>query len=99
MKALGERLGKNPGLAKEVGALLQLDVTNPDGHWVLDLTGAGAVREGTDAKATTKLRIDDADLVALTKDPSQVKSFFQRGKLRVDGDVTAAHKLTFLKDL
>jgi 3-hydroxyacyl-CoA dehydrogenase/3a,7a,12a-trihydroxy-5b-cholest-24-enoyl-CoA hydratase len=99
MKALGERLGKNPGLAKEVGALLQLDVTNPDGHWILDFTGAGAVREGTDAKATTKLRIDDADLVALTKDPSQVRSFFQRGKLRVDGDVTAAHKLTFLKDL
>jgi len=99
MKALGERLGKNPGLAKEVGALVQLDVTNPEGHWVLDLTGAGAVREGTEAKATAKLRIDDADLVALAKDPSHVRDLFQRGKLRVDGDVTVAHKLGFLKDL
>jgi len=99
MKALGERLAKNTGLAKEVGALLQLDVQNPEGHWVLDFTGNGGVREGTEPKATTKLRIDDADLVALTRDPSQVKELFQRGKLRVDGNVGPAHKLSILKDL
>ncbi len=79
--------------------MIQLDVTNPEGHWVLDLTGSGQVREGVDAKATTKLRIDDADLVALCRDPSNVRDFFQRGKLRVDGDVGPAHKLGFLKDL
>ncbi len=99
MKALADRLSKNPGLAREVGVLLQLDVTGPEGHWVLDLTGAGAVREGTDARATTRLRIDDGDLVALAKDPAQVQDYFQRGKLRVDGDVRPAHKLAFLKDL
>jgi len=103
LKALGERLAKNPSLAKENGALIQLDVTGPESanvsHWVLDFTGAGAVREGTEPKATTKLRIDDGDLVALTKDPGQVRDFFQRGKLRVDGDVRPAHKLSFLKDL
>jgi 3-hydroxyacyl-CoA dehydrogenase/3a,7a,12a-trihydroxy-5b-cholest-24-enoyl-CoA hydratase len=99
MKALGERLAKNTGLAKEVGSVIQLDVTNPDGHWVLDLTGAGSVKEGSDAKATTKLRIDDADLVALTKDPGVAHEFYQRGKLRVDGDVAPARKLGFLKDL
>ena len=37
--------------------------------------------------------------MALTKDPSQARDFFQRGKLRVDGDVRLAHKLGFLKDL
>jgi len=99
VKALGERLSKNPSLAKEVGVVIQLNVTNPEGHWVLDLSGSGAVKEGTEAKATTTLRIDDADLVALSKDPSQVRDFFQRGKLRVDGDVRPAHKLGFLKDL
>ncbi len=99
LKALGERLAKNPSLAKENGALIQLDVTGPESHWVLDFTGAGAVREGTEPKAPTKLRIDDGDLVALTKDPGQVRDFFQRGKLRVDGDVRPAHKLSFLKDL
>jgi 3-hydroxyacyl-CoA dehydrogenase/3a,7a,12a-trihydroxy-5b-cholest-24-enoyl-CoA hydratase len=99
VKALGERLAKNPSLAKENGALIQLDVTGPESHWVLDFTGSGAVREGTEPKATTKLRIDDGDLVALTKDPGQVRDLYQRGKLRVDGDVRPAHKLSFLKDL
>ena len=66
---------------------------------MLDFTGNGAVREGTEPKAPTKLRIDDADLVALTKDPAAVRDFYQRGKLRVDGDVRPAHKLGFLKDL
>jgi 3-hydroxyacyl-CoA dehydrogenase/3a,7a,12a-trihydroxy-5b-cholest-24-enoyl-CoA hydratase len=99
MKALGERLGKTPGLAKEVGGVLQFDVTGPDGHWVADLTGPGAVREGHEPKATTVLRLDDADLAALAKDPSLAQSLYQHGKLRVDGDVRPAHKLGFLKDL
>ena len=88
----------NPRFGPET-AVIQLNVTNPEGHWVLDLSGSGAVKEGTEAKATTTLRIDDADLVALSKDPSQVRDFFQRGKLRVDGDVRPAQKLGFLKDL
>jgi (3R)-3-hydroxyacyl-CoA dehydrogenase / 3a,7a,12a-trihydroxy-5b-cholest-24-enoyl-CoA hydratase / enoyl-CoA hydratase 2 len=99
LKALGERLAKSPALAKEYGSVIQLDVKNPDGSWVIDLTGSGAVREGKDAKATTVLRIDDADLVALTKDPNQAQSLYQHGKLRVDGDVRPATKLSFLKDL
>ena len=36
LKALGERLAKTPSLAHEVGALIQLDVKNPDGSWVID---------------------------------------------------------------
>jgi 3-hydroxyacyl-CoA dehydrogenase/3a,7a,12a-trihydroxy-5b-cholest-24-enoyl-CoA hydratase len=98
-KALGERLSKNPSLAREVSAVLQFDVKSPDGSWTVDLTGAGAVREGKDAKATTVFRIDDADLVTLSKDPSQTRDLFQHGKLRVDGDIRPAHKLGFLKDL
>jgi 3-hydroxyacyl-CoA dehydrogenase/3a,7a,12a-trihydroxy-5b-cholest-24-enoyl-CoA hydratase len=99
LKALGERLAKNPGLAREVGALLQLHVRNPDASWVIDLTGAGVVRQGADPTATTVLRIDDADLAALAKDPTLAQSFYQQGKLRVEGDVRPAHKLAFLKDL
>jgi 3-hydroxyacyl-CoA dehydrogenase/3a,7a,12a-trihydroxy-5b-cholest-24-enoyl-CoA hydratase len=57
------------------------------------------VREGTDAKATTVLRIEDADLAALCKDPGKAQDLYQHGKLRVDGDVRPAHKLSFLKDL
>jgi 3-hydroxyacyl-CoA dehydrogenase/3a,7a,12a-trihydroxy-5b-cholest-24-enoyl-CoA hydratase len=101
-KALADRLAKSPGLAKEVGAILQFDVKDAAGavrRWVVDLTGAGAVREGADAKATTALRASDADLVELCKDPARARDFYQHGKLRVDGDVRVAHKLGFLKDL
>jgi len=99
MKSLAERLAKNTALAKEVGVVLQLDVANPEGHWVIDLTGAGSLREGSEPKATTRLGIDDADLVLLSRDPSVARDFFQRGKLKVGGDVGPAHKLGFLKDL
>jgi 3-hydroxyacyl-CoA dehydrogenase/3a,7a,12a-trihydroxy-5b-cholest-24-enoyl-CoA hydratase len=98
-KALAERLAKNAGLAKEVGAVLQFNVTNPNAGWVVDLTGVGAVREGSDAKAGAAFRIDDADLAGLCKDPGRARDLYQHGKLRVDGDVRIAHKLGFLKDL
>ena len=98
-KAVSERLAKNPALAREVGACLQFDVTGPDASWVVDLTGAGVVREGTDAKAATRLRIADGDLAALCKDPQAARDLYQRGTLRVDGDVRGAQKLAFLKDL
>jgi 3-hydroxyacyl-CoA dehydrogenase/3a,7a,12a-trihydroxy-5b-cholest-24-enoyl-CoA hydratase len=98
-KALGERLARNPGLAREVGALVQFQVTSPSASYVVDLTGAGAVREGTEAAATSTLRIDDADLAALSKDPSTARDLYQHGKLKVIGDVRVAQKLGFLKDL
>ncbi len=98
-KALAERLAKNAGLAKEVGVVLQFNVTNPKASWVVDLTGAGAVREGSEGKPAAALRIDDADLAALCKDPGKARDLYQHGKLRVDGDVRIAHKLGFLKDL
>src|SRR5580704_1056514 len=92
-KALAERLAKNPALATEVGAVLQFNVTNPKASWIVDLTGTGGVREGTDSKARAALRVDDADLVALCKDPGAARDLYQHGKLRVDGDVRIAHKL------
>jgi 3-hydroxyacyl-CoA dehydrogenase/3a,7a,12a-trihydroxy-5b-cholest-24-enoyl-CoA hydratase len=92
-------LAKKPGLAKELGAIVQFDVKSPDKSWVVDLTGAGAVREGSDAKATTVLRISDGDLSAICLDPGAARDLYQHGRLRVDGDVRIAHKLGFLKDL
>ncbi len=74
-------------------------MTNPKASWVVDLTGAGAVREGTEAGAQAALRIDDAELAALSKDPGRARDLYQHGKLRVDGDVRIAQKLGFLKDL
>jgi 3-hydroxyacyl-CoA dehydrogenase/3a,7a,12a-trihydroxy-5b-cholest-24-enoyl-CoA hydratase len=98
-RALAERLAKNPAIAREVGAVVQFDVMSPDASWVVDLAGPGSVREGKDASAAAVFRIQDRDLALLSRDPSSVRDLYQRGKLRVDGDVRLAQKLGFLKDL
>ena len=105
-KALEDRLAKNPSLAKEVGQVLAFRVKGPGASdarsYVVDLTGKGAVKEGTDAKAAATFTIDEDDLFALAKDGSvadRVKDLYMRGKLRVDGDARLAHKLGFLNNL
>ncbi len=95
-KALGERLAKTPGLAKEVGAVVAFVI---DGKtWTVDLkSGNGAVKEG-DGKADVTLKMTDDNLVHLTKD-GHLRELYQRGEVRIDGDVRVAHKLTFFKGL
>jgi 3-hydroxyacyl-CoA dehydrogenase/3a,7a,12a-trihydroxy-5b-cholest-24-enoyl-CoA hydratase len=98
-KALAARLAKDPGIAAEVGAVIQFVVKDPDGAYTVDLSAApGSVKEGKAAAATTTLTLAEEDLVALAKGASAA-SLHQHGKLRVDGDVRPAHKLGFLKDL
>ncbi len=98
MKALSERIAKTPGLAKEVGAVVQFVVTGPDSAFVVDLkNGAGGVKEGTSAADVT-LKLSDDDLEALVKGDS-VRDLFQRGRIRIDGDMRVAPKLNFFKGL
>jgi 3-hydroxyacyl-CoA dehydrogenase/3a,7a,12a-trihydroxy-5b-cholest-24-enoyl-CoA hydratase len=98
-RALGERLKQNPSLAKEVGQVLQFKIKDPDRAFVVDLTGAGAVREGTEAKAAATFTLTDVDLASLAKKDANARDLFQHGKLRVDGDLQLAHKLSFLNGL
>jgi 3-hydroxyacyl-CoA dehydrogenase/3a,7a,12a-trihydroxy-5b-cholest-24-enoyl-CoA hydratase len=97
-KALGERLVKNPALAKEVGQVLLFKVKSPDKSYIVDLTGTGAVREGTGDAAMT-LTVADEDLATLTKGADAQRDLYQHGKLRVDGDARLAQKLSFLNQL
>jgi (3R)-3-hydroxyacyl-CoA dehydrogenase / 3a,7a,12a-trihydroxy-5b-cholest-24-enoyl-CoA hydratase / enoyl-CoA hydratase 2 len=95
-KALSERLQKTPNLAKEVGAVVQFVVTDPDASYVADFR-SGTVKEGT-AKAEATLRLADDDLVALAQGES-LRDLYQHGRVRIDGDPRVAHKLTFFKGL
>jgi 3-hydroxyacyl-CoA dehydrogenase/3a,7a,12a-trihydroxy-5b-cholest-24-enoyl-CoA hydratase len=96
---LAERLAQNPGLAAEVGALLQFHIKSPDRSYVVDLRGAPDVHEGTDAAAQAVLTLAEEDLLALLQDPGQARSLYMHGKLRVDGDARVAGRLGFLKGL
>jgi (3R)-3-hydroxyacyl-CoA dehydrogenase / 3a,7a,12a-trihydroxy-5b-cholest-24-enoyl-CoA hydratase / enoyl-CoA hydratase 2 len=96
VKALGERFGKTPNLAKEVGAKVGLVVD--DKSWLLDLTGNGAISEGDTKGASITLTLGDDDLVALAKGEN-LRDLYQHGRIRIDGDPRVAHKLNFFKGL
>ena len=89
--ALAKRIAENPGLASEVRATLKFVVEGTEQMFALG--GADA------AKVDATLTISDADLVALVTGKASAKSLFQHGQLKVDGDVSVAHRLGFLKSL
>jgi 3-hydroxyacyl-CoA dehydrogenase/3a,7a,12a-trihydroxy-5b-cholest-24-enoyl-CoA hydratase len=98
INALGERISKTPGLAKEVGAVVQLIVTGPDASFVLDLkNGNGSVKEGT-GPADVTLKLSDDTLEALAKGEA-FRDHYQHGNIRIDGDARIAPKLNIFKGL
>jgi hypothetical protein len=98
-KALQERLAKNPGLAKEVDAVIAFKVKDAGFEFTAELKGASpSVKPGFDARAGTRIILTDEALGALAKGES-AQSLYQHGQLRVDGELGAAHRLGFLKQL
>ncbi|MFL5322201.1 MAG: SCP2 sterol-binding domain-containing protein, partial [Myxococcaceae bacterium] len=97
VSALKDRLQKNPALAKEVNAVVQFKVKDPEFLFVADFV-KGDVREGSD-KATATITLTDEALTQLAKGEETPQSLYQHGQLRVDGDVLVAHRLGLLKQL
>ncbi|MEM7136452.1 MAG: SCP2 sterol-binding domain-containing protein, partial [Myxococcota bacterium] len=99
-EALGKRLGEQPDLAAEVGAVLQFYVRDPDTKWVVDLKNQPpAFKTGETDGASTTIVISDEDLASLARGDADAQALFQQGKLRVDGDVQPAHRLSIFKGL
>ncbi len=97
MKALAERLNKEPGLGKELSAIVALVVDGKS--WVVDGTKSPAtVTEGEAKDAAAVFKLADADLVELAKS-GNARDLFLRGKLRGDGDVRLGQRLAFMKGL
>jgi len=95
---LKDQLAKNPSLAKEVGAVLQFRVTEPDGVWTVDLAnGAPSVKEGAHGTASTIFTLKDEALAQLLTAARTPQDLYQHGELRVDGDLGNAHKLKVLR--
>jgi 3-hydroxyacyl-CoA dehydrogenase/3a,7a,12a-trihydroxy-5b-cholest-24-enoyl-CoA hydratase len=99
-EALAKRLEEQPSLADEVGAVLQFYVRDPDSKWVVDLKHQPpALKTGETDGPTTTITVADADLAELASGDATPQSLFQRGKLRIDGEIEPAHRLNFLKGL
>jgi 3-hydroxyacyl-CoA dehydrogenase/3a,7a,12a-trihydroxy-5b-cholest-24-enoyl-CoA hydratase len=85
--ALAKRITENPGLKGEVRAKVTFDIEG--NKQTFDFGG--------DTAAT--IAATDADFTALVTGKQSAKALYQHGKLRVDGDVSVAHRLGFLKGL
>lgn len=96
---LGERL-KNEAAKSLAGKILQFTVREPDASWIVDLTGRSAkVQQGRSDKAAATFAIADEDLAALAAGKAEVRELYQRGRLRVDGEVRLARELTVFSGL
>jgi 3-hydroxyacyl-CoA dehydrogenase/3a,7a,12a-trihydroxy-5b-cholest-24-enoyl-CoA hydratase len=89
--ALTKRIAENPGLTGEVRATVRFVV---DGNTQVFALGG---KDPNTVDAT--LTITDADLVSLVSGKATAKSLYQHGQLKVDGDVSVAHRLGFLNKL
>jgi 3-hydroxyacyl-CoA dehydrogenase/3a,7a,12a-trihydroxy-5b-cholest-24-enoyl-CoA hydratase len=97
-RKIANRIAENAGLAKEVGAVVEVRVKDPEAVFTIDLkNGAGGVAKGKAEKADAVLTVGDHDLVTLTSGGASLRSLYQHGKIRVDGDVGVFRKLTFLE--
>ncbi len=92
---LKDKLGKQPGLAQALTGTVQFVVKSPDAAFAID--GSGTVTEGKVERAQTTLTLSDDDFAALCEGQTDIRSLYQHGKLRIDGLVTPAHHLGFLR--
>jgi len=82
------------------GQILRFNLKAPEATWLVDFSGkAPKVEQGAAGEAHAVFGIADDDLVALAKGEAQIRDLYQRGKLRVDGDVKLAQELSVLDKL
>ncbi len=96
---IADYIGKNGGLAKDVGKTFLFKLSEPDSAWTIDLkTGAGSVTSGgTTADCT--LEMSDADFRDMVAGKADAMKLYMGKKLKIGGDIMASQKLMFLKSI
>lgn len=79
------------------GCVLSFRIEAPDSNWIVDLRDAQPrIRAGIADAASATFVLSDRDLTALFAGAAQAQDLFQRGRLRVDGELRLAHSLDTL---
>jgi 3-hydroxyacyl-CoA dehydrogenase/3a,7a,12a-trihydroxy-5b-cholest-24-enoyl-CoA hydratase len=98
-RAMAERFKAKPALGAELGAIIHFRVTG-DGttDWTVDGTASPpTVSPGKPPLAATSVvTLSDGDLGALAAGKAAANDLFQRGSLRIDGDMGVAHRFGLL---
>jgi 3-hydroxyacyl-CoA dehydrogenase/3a,7a,12a-trihydroxy-5b-cholest-24-enoyl-CoA hydratase len=96
---IGDYIGKNAGMVKEVGKTFLFKLTGPDSAWTIDLkTGAGSVTQGGNTADCT-LEMSDADFRDMVAGKADAMKLYMGKKLKIGGDIMASQKLMFLKNI
>jgi len=96
---IADYIGKNGGLAKDVGKTFLFKLSAPDSAWTIDLkNGPGSVTSGgTTADCT--LEMSDADFRDMVAGKADAMKLYMGKKLKIGGDIMASQKLMFLKNI
>ncbi|NGY05592.1 peroxisomal multifunctional enzyme type 2 [Solimonas terrae] len=99
--ALRKRLSRDPQAADGLqGQALRFELQAPAASWFVDFSGKTPMIEpGSCNAAQAVFGIADDDLVALATGQAGIRDLYQRGRLRVDGDVRLAYQLTMFDRL
>ncbi|MBC7978658.1 MAG: SDR family NAD(P)-dependent oxidoreductase, partial [Myxococcales bacterium] len=99
-RAIGGFVGANPATAEKVATTFLFKLSAPESSWTIDLsTPPGTVTEGVAGKAACTLNMSDADFMAMATGKADAMKLFSTGKLKIEGDVMASQKLSFLKKI
>ena len=90
--------GKLAAHKLESPVTLQIKVKDPESAWSLKLgPQGGSLTAGQAEQPVATLSLGDDDLMALAQGKVSAQALFQQGKLRVDGDVRAAHHISIVE--
>ncbi|MFY0540752.1 SCP2 sterol-binding domain-containing protein [Nannocystis pusilla] len=95
---LDQAAAKLAGLKSAQEVTIELRVKSPDAVFFVQVgPQGGKLVDKAAGPATTTVTVADEDLAALAQGKAKLATLYQRGKLRVDGDVAAAHLLAALE--
>lgn len=94
---LPKRFESNPDMAEKVNATYKFILTgDTGGTWIVNLTSPpGTITEGEGDAACT-ITVQDSDFVDIVTGKTDATMAFMGGKLKVEGDMSLAMKLTHI---
>lgn len=92
-KSLPAKFEANPDLASDLASVYQFELGDDGGSWTVDLTGTGAVSEGSNAEADCTITCEAEDFVQILDNAEMAMMLFTMGKLTIEGDLTMALQL------
>ncbi len=98
--AIGAYIADNPSVVEKGGAVVQVNLSDPDSQWVLDLkNGKGCTYAGVAEKPDVTMTAKTADYMEVCEGKADAQKLFFAGKLKLAGNMMAAQKLDFLRSI